>query len=301
MRSAQRKNRIEKDKKKGRIIGLLIKVVIPLLLVLSAILYLRLSTKYWDGHSKLAFVFQNESGAIGVTILDPVLNEETTLLIPGDTEVDVARGYGTLRLKNVWQLGVNEKLGGGLLANTVTDSFLFPTNLWSDRGLSDIWKFVFAASKTNIPFGDRLSAGLFAMKVSGIDKTEIDLAKNQFLHKQTLTDGKSGFVIAGTANSRLTIYFADNAIADKNLKYSLIDATGSFGTADGVGQVLEVLGGKVVAVDKKPTEVSLDCEVYGLNADIVNKVAALFSCRKLAVKSNFDLEMRMGAKFPALH
>jgi hypothetical protein len=163
--------------------------------------------------------------------------------------------------------------------------------------MSDIWKFIFATRTTNIPFGDRLAAGIFALKVSGIDKTEIDLAKSQFLHKQTLVDGKPGYVVSGTISGRLTVYFADNAFADKNLKFDLMDATGKYGVADGVGAILEVLGGKVVAVDKKPEDKSLDCTVLGQNSDVVKKVATLFSCQKISGQSNFDLELRMGAKF----
>jgi hypothetical protein len=297
MRSAQRKVRIEKSKTRSYISGLLIKVFIPLVLILSVFLYLKLNTRYWNGHDKMAFVFQNQEGEVGVTILDPVLDEETTLIIPGDTQVNVARGYGTLRIKNVWQLGVNEKLGGTLLADTLTSGFLFPTNLWSDTDITNIWKFVFATKQTNIPFGDRLSAGIFALRVSGIDKTEIDLAKNQFLHKQTLVDGKQGYVLSGPASGRLTVYFSDNNLADKNLKFSLTDATGTFGISDRVGAVLEVLGGKVVAVDKKPADGSLDCEVFGQNHDAVKKVAVLFSCKELSDKSNLDLEMKMGTIF----
>jgi len=234
---------------------------------------------------------------VGITILDPALNEETTLIIPGDTEVNVARSYGTLRIKNVWQLGVNEKLGGGLLVQTITQTFLFPTNLWSDTDMGDIWKFIFAAKKTNIPFGDRLAAGMFALRVNGTDKTEIDMGTSQFLHKQTLTDGKPGYVTSGNVSGRLTVYFADNNLANKNIKFGLVDASGSFGVAAKVGQILEVLGGKVVAVDKKPEDTTLDCEVSGSNPDVVKKVSALFSCKKASGKSNFDLEMRLGTKF----
>lgn len=297
MRSAQRKIRIEKSKKKGQYYGLLIKVVIPLLLLLSSFLYLKLSTKYWNGHDKLAFAFQNSDGVVGITVLDPVLNEETTFIIPGETQIDVARNYGTLRIKNVWQLGVNEKLGGKLLSETLTNSFLFPTNLWSNKDLGNIWKFIFTTKETNIPFGDRLAAGMFAMRVSGIDKTVIDLGSNQFLRKQNLADGKPGYILSGPINGRLTAYFANNSFSNQNLKFSLDDATGSYGTAGGVGAVLEVLGGKVVAVDKKATDDSLDCKVFGQNSDVVKKVATLFACQKISEKSNFDLEMQIGSKF----
>lgn len=297
MRSAQRKARIENGKKKVRVFGLLIKVFIPLVIILSTILYLNLSTKYWNGHDKMSFAFQNSEGKVGVVVLDPVLNEQTTLIIPGDTEVSVARGYGTLRIKNVWQLGVNEKLGGGLLAQTITQSFLFPTNLWSDCDMSNVWKFIFTTKQTNISFVDRLSAGIFALRVNGIDKTEIDLGVSQFLRKQNLTDGKPGYVTAGNVGGRLTVYFADNNFADKNIKFGLVDATGSYSLASKMGQILEVLGGKVVEVEKKPQDTSLDCEVSGSNPDVVKKVSTLFSCKKTTDKSSFDLEMRIGTKF----
>lgn len=297
MRSAQRKIKIEKKKKKVRIFGLLIKVFIPLVIILSVVLYLNLSTRYWNGHNKMSFVFQNSEGKVGVVILDPLLDEQTTLIIPEDTEVAVARGYGTLRIKNVWQLGVNEKLGGKLLAQTITQNFLFPTNLWSDYDMGNVWKFVFMAKQTNISFGDRLAAGMFALRVNGIDKTEIDLGLSQFLQKQKLTDGKPGYITTGNVGGRLTVYFADNNFADKNLKFGLVDATGSFGVASKVGQILEVLGGKVVEVEKKGEDTTLDCEVSGVNSDVVKKVSTLFSCKKTTDKSNFDLKMKMGTKF----
>ncbi|HKB88613.1 MAG TPA: hypothetical protein VKC53_03095 [Patescibacteria group bacterium] len=301
MRSAQRKKRIENSKTKSRVFGLLIKVVIPVALILLLLLVIKLNTKYWNGHDKLSFVTNNPDGTVLVTVLDPLLNEETNLVIPGDTEVNVARGYGTLRIKNVWQLGLNEKLGGGLLAQTLTESFLFPTNLWSDHGSDNTLNFIFKTKNTNIPFGDRLFAGLFALKIKAANKTDIDLAKSQFLHKEVLTDGKPGYVIMGTINSRLTIYFSDNNMSDtatgKNLKFSLTDATGKSGVAGNVGQILEVLGGKVVAIDKVAKDDSLDCEVNGSNNYAVKKVADLFSCRKIMGNGSFDLELRLGAKF----
>lgn len=297
MRSAQRKARILGKAKKAHIFGLLIKVFIPLILILSVVLYVKLNTRYWNGQDKLSFVFQKASGDVGVTVLDPELSEETTLIIPGDTEVDVARGYGTLRIKNVWQLSQNEHLGGNLLAETVTDNFLFPTNLWTTTDLNNIWAFIFTPKTTNIPLGDRLSAGIFALNVSGIDKTEINLGNSQFLKKQKLTDGQPGYIISGPISARLTIYFADNAFANKNLRFGIIDSSGRFGVADKVGAILEILGGKVVAVDKKPVEDSLDCSVFGQNSDVVKKVARLFSCKTVSGKSDFDLEMKIGAKF----
>ena len=297
MVSAQRRVRRAKSKVKSRNTSILIKVLIPVIVVVSLFLFLRLSTKYWDGHNKVSYVFQEPSGDTGIIVLDPVLTEETTFTIPGGTQVDVARGYGQFRIKNVWQLGLNEKLGGGLLAQTVTDDFLFPTTLWSERDLSNLWQFVFSPGKTNILFGDRLQMALFVLKVKSIDKTEIDLGKNQFLKKQILTDGAPGYVQNGPISGRLTVYFSDNDFANQNLKFGLVNASGNPAITNGVGAILEVLGGKIVSADRQDTNNSLDCNVLGQNSDAVKKVAVLFSCQVISGKSDFDLEMRMGPKF----
>ena len=194
-------------------------------------------------------------------------------------------------------LGLTEKLGGSLLAQTVTDSFLFPTKLWASRDLSDVWKFVFSPGATNISFGDRLSSALFSLKIKSIDQTEINLGVSQFLQKKILTDGTQGYVLNGQMSSRLTQYFSDNDFANANLKFGIVDSTGVYGMATNVGQVLEVLGGKVVSVDKRPENDNLDCIVTGLNKDAVNEVESLFSCQKVSDKSSFDLEIRIGGAF----
>lgn len=295
MKSARRQKRIHNKEVRRKKLPFL-KILIPVLVFVLLFLFFKLTTNYWDGKSKVSFVFQTSKGDIGVTILDPLLAEKTILIIPGDTQVDVARGYGTLRIKNVWQLGVNEKLGGGLLSQTITDSFLFPTTLWSEKNLDNIWQFIFTNNKTNIKFGDRLQIALFALKVKSIDKTEIDLGKNQFLKKETLIDGAPGYIQNGPVSGRLTVYFSDNNFSDKNLKFGIVDSTGKPGVANGVGSILEILGGKVVSLERQQLKDS-DCEVLGQNKDAVKKVATLFSCKIISGQSGLDLEMRIGSSF----
>lgn len=297
MRSAQRRARKEKSKVGNWKISSLIKILIPVLIVVFSFLYIKFTTKYWDARNKVSFVFQRASGDVAVIVLDPELSEETTLVIPGDTEVDVAHNYGTFRVKNVWQLGVNEKLRGSLLAQTVTNNFLFPTFLWAGKDMSNPWQFIFRPGLTNIPFGDRINMAIFSMRVKSIDATIIDLGKNQFLRKQTLTDGASGYVMNGPVSGRLSVYFSDNNFSDKNLKFGLIDVTGTYGVANSVGSILEVLGGKVVSIDRKPEQQDIDCKVYGKNPDAVRVTSVLFNCARTEGKSGFDLMMEMGGKF----
>ena len=309
MRSARRRALAERKKNSGKISGLALKVFLPLILILGIFGFIKFGTKYWNGSDKFAVAYQLDSGDAAVSVLDPKLGEVTTLVIPGDTQVDVARNYGELRIKNVWQLGVNEKLGGKLLAETITQNFLFPVFLWSDsdaKTLSDpslggILHFIFFPKSTNTSFGDRLSAGVFAIRTGNSGRNLIDLGKNQFLDKQTLNDGLPGYVISGEISPRLSAYFSDNGIttitnSGKNLRVAIKDATSTPGVADKVGQIVEVLGGKIVSVDKEGS-INADCTVFGLDNKIVKKIAEIFSCKTGGSRGELDIEIDLGTAF----
>ena len=309
MRSARRRALIEKRKKAGVITGIFLKVFLPIILILVIFAFIKLSTKFWDGQDKFAFAYRLENGDVAVSVMDPRLSEQTTLVIPGDTQVEVAGNYGELRIKNVWQLGVNEKLGGSLMSATVTQNFLFPVSLWSDSdigALADtntfgIFHFIFFPKSTNISFGDRVSAGIFSLKIGVSGKNLLDLGKNQFLVKQKLNDGLTGYILAGNISQRLTVYFADSNFesgtsSGKSLRVAIKDATLTPGVADKVGAIIEVMGGKVVEIDKKDGT-DTDCTVFGSNAKAVKKVASIFSCKTSTEAGSFDLEIDLGQKF----
>ncbi len=295
----------EKRKRKSWTRGPIFKFVLPIIIIAGIFLLVKITTRYWNGHDKFAFVFRQEGGDVGVTVFDPKLEEETTLIIPGDTEVDVAQSYGTLRIKNVWQLGLNEKIGGKLLAATVAKNFLFPVFLWSDedgasfvRGNTPgIFRFMFFPEKTNISLGDRVSVALFALKVRSLNRTEIDLGKSQFLRKERLNDGAPGYRLTGPVSGRLSIYFSDNDLTEANLKVFITDSTGKFGVAEKVGEIVEVMGGKVVSIDKRSEMSGIDCEVSGTNVKIVRKIANLFSCAIRKSDGGLDLVIKLGTGF----
>ncbi len=302
----QRRQLRAQNKQKGHSFGILLRFLVLLVLIIGILVFVKTSTRHWNGHDKVGFSFASSDGNVVVVELDPKLNEMTTITIPGETEVDVARNYGTLRIKNVWKLSQNEKLGGILLPETITQNFLFPITLWSDRdarSISDanligIVKFIFLPIKTNISFGDRLAIGLFALRVHDLDKTEIDMGKSQFLHKEKLNDGQIGYrLIGGLISQRLGVYFSDNDMSSKNTRIYIVDATGQVGVAPQVGQILEVLGGKVVSIDKKQELGDFDCQVLGGDKNINKKVSNLLSCTIVSGKTDFDLEIRLGAKF----
>jgi hypothetical protein len=304
MRSARRKILIENRKKKSRLIAIFLKLIVPMVIVFGALIYLRLTTRFWNGQDKVNVAYRLSDGNVAVLVLDPKLADATTLIIPGDTEVTVARNYGTMRIKNVWQLSLNEKLGGTLLPETITQNFLFPVFLWSDTdaeslgngNVSGIMRFIFFPKSTNISFGDRLSIGIFSMKLQNIGRDSIDLGKSQFLAREKLNDGVPGYILNGPVSTLLTVYFSDNVLANEDLKVEITDATGSPGVADKVGQIVEVMGGKVVAVDKK-IPVDSDCLVSGKDQNAARKIANVFACKVGKGIGDFDVVISLGTAF----
>lgn len=254
---------------------------IPLFLL--AYLFFRSNTRYWNGEDKIATIFQLENGDTELVLVDPKLEEEVHLIIPGDTEVSVARNLGIMRLKNVWQLGVNEGLNGSLVAQTITSEFLFPVFLWRDVN-----------GKTNVPMGDRLFLKLYNLTTKAIDKTEINLGSSQFVKRQLLSDGELGYRKVVGDGGRLTAFFHDANFDD--MKIYIKDATGKYGIAEKLGKILEVLGGKVIAIEKLSKEES-GCDIKGKQKEALTKVSRLFNCNIEKNVGDSDLEIRFGSDF----
>lgn len=304
MKSARRAAFAARKNKKENTGYPFLKILIPLFIIVFFYVFLKINTRVWNGKDKVSVVYKNGGGDVAVTVLDPILSESTTLIIPGDTEVEVARNYGTFRIKNVWQLGIDEKINGKLLAETVTKNFLFPVFFWTsnppglgDGNLSEIINFILCPGQTNISIGDRIHLGLFAMKVPDLGRSTINLGESKFLDKKKLDDGLTGFVISGTISQRLTAYFSDNEIGGGGVKVNITDATGRSGVSEKLGEILQVIGGKVVSIDKRSNSEDSDCVITGKNLDTVKKISNLFSCKIGKGETTFDLDIKIGKKF----
>lgn len=304
MRSAQRKRRFENQARKIRYFRIIWWYAIPVFFVFLFVL-IRLSTHHWNGKEKLAFTFPKKDGDVAVVVMDASSNEMTTLVVPGETEINMAMNYGALRIGNVWQFAKNEKLDGSLLAKTVTKNFSFPIFLWSDAdgenfekiNIPGIIKFVLFPKKTNIPFGDRVSMAVFAFGIKNQNRSEIDLAKSQFLTKTMLSDGRLGYRLVGSVSARLTVFFSDTNSVGENIRVFIADSSGSSGLSQEVGKVIEVMGGKVISIDKSSGSSDLTCVVLGKNKMFVQKIVNIFGCKKTSGSTDFDLEIRLGPKF----
>jgi len=304
MRSARRRALIEKKNKTTKLSSFVFKFGLPIILILVVFVFFKFSSRHWNGTDKFTLAYTMENGNVGVSVFDPKVGEITTLVIPADTQVSIARNYGELRIKNVWQLGVNEKIGGRLLSETITKNFLFPVFLWSQNDAQSLidgsalgrLRFVLFPKSTNVKFGDRLSLVIFVARTNGNNRNLIDLGKNKYLDKKKLNDGETGYVSVGQISPRLAVYFADNVFSNGNVRVVVKDATGVAGAADRVGQIIEVMGGKIVAVNKVAV-VGSDCTVSGSDTEAVKKIMALFSCKSGSGKGMGDLEIDLGSNF----
>lgn len=297
MRQIHRHAVYAKQKIHKKPLSLLSKIFISVVVFLGILLFLKLNTKYWNGKDKLSFTFRQGNGDIGIAIADPKLLELTVMTIPAETQIEVARGFGTMRIKNVWQLAQNEGLDGRLMSDTVSQNFLFPVFLWSETEFTSLFKFIFFSGRSNIPLGDRIEIGLFVLKLSTSQISQIDLGKSQFLQKEILKDGEGGFVLSRKVSEYLTVYFSDNQIAQSGLRVSISDGTGKFGVSEKVGGIMEVLGGKVISIEKDSTVGKEGCTVIGPNLNINRKISSLFSCNKIKNGEDGFLRIILGTDF----
>lgn len=302
MTPAQRRKRIANFKRGGK--RPLARFILVALFALFAF-YLVLTTKYWNSKEKLSLAMMSSDGTVVVSVLDPKNGEITNISIPKNTQVESARELGTWKIKSIWALGVNEKLGGRLLKDTVLKNFKFPVSVWADEqalGFASgdtlaVLKAMLFPYDTNLKMGDRLRIGIFSLGLGNSKRTDLDLAKSGYLKKTRLTDGEEGYTVSGKIPKDLLVVFSDPEISRLGLKVHIRDASGNSRVAQEVAEVIEVMGAKVAAVSKEP-KASSDCSIRGSNF-FAKDVAKLLSCKleKEGPEGKFDLELEIGDGF----
>lgn len=304
MTPARRRKRILKKKRKKKA-NPLIKPFIYLLLIASLLLFLLFQTKFWDKNSKIPLVINTKEGVV-ISVFDPKAEEITNIYIPANTQVRVARQLGSWKIGSVWELGLNEGFDGRLLAETVTYHMKFPVVAWADQkalGLAtgnvvESIKSIFSPYKTNLKIGDRVKIGLFSPRVKNFKRRDIYLEETNYLKLTKFVDGEEGYILVGGVPNSLLAVFADPEITELAPKILISDSTKKAYIAEEVGEIIEVLGAKVVSITKDEKE-GLDCEVISANKGIAKKIARVFSCDIInnATSGNFDLEIKIGEEF----
>src|SRR3990172_8213094 len=278
MSPAQRKNRSHRrgDRLRGKRPGgnPFIRIILAVVLIAGAFFFLSFQTRFWDAKSKLTLATNTKEGDIIVSSFDPQTASVTNIFIPASTQLNVSRQLGSWRAKSIWQLGLNEKLSGALLRETVLPL------------------------KTNLKVGDKIKLGIFALSVKNPKRTDLDLRQGNYLKKARLTDGEEGYIPTGAGLEKLIIYFADSGVSQKNLRVEIKDASGGSRVAQEVGKTIEMIGAKVSSLSKVEQE-DTDCQVAGKDKRLVELISAVFSCQKVKGEpsGNFDAQVKLGKGF----
>jgi len=280
-------------------------LLIALVLISGVFIFIKTQTRVWNGSDKLSIAIY-DGQRIVISTFDPKVDEITNIFIPGETQVDSSRELGTFRIKNIWQLAENEKIGGILLSETVTKNFKFPVISWSDSSAmayssGEVVQIIGASLKpfaTNLGIGDKLALALFSLRVKNTNRVEIDLTETGYLKASRLIDKEGGYLIAGRPPQQVASIFADPEISEESVRIAIINETGESSDPESVAQILEVIGGKVSSLTKGEVQ-DYDCEILGEDKDTINKLAKVLGCevKNKPPEGNFDLEVRMGKRF----
>jgi hypothetical protein len=288
------------DRKKGWI-----KYFLIIFVVIIPYLFLKFLSRHWTGEDKLFLAINNGDGGVNVVSFNPVDSEIVNIHIPGNTQVEVAHQLGTWKVKSLWQLGKQEKLGGKLLASTITKNFKFPVFLWADSialGFVttepvSLVKAVFTPYEGSLGLGDRIRLAIFSIGIKNSKRIDVELSQTSYLTETILKDGEVGFIISGNVPQKLTAVFSSDKFASGELRIRVRDKSDSPGVAAEVGRIVEVLGGKVSSISKEIGE-DMSCSVSGRDKLFVEAIMALFPCELSGRTSdNFDLEMTIGRDF----
>ena len=306
MSPAQRRKKRAKQKAKRNGKNSYKKLLFIFLVPLLVFLLITLQTRFWKSSEKTFLAISKEGGEVAISVFDPELEKITNIIIPKNTEVDVARQLGRWKLGSVRELGENEDLEGMLLAETIVKHFKLPVAAWADSPAlgfaeGDILGIVKASLlpyKTNLGIGDKLKLGLFSIRIKNLKRENIDFSEGNILKKVTLIGGEEGYVLAGRLPNYIVALFSNPDISSEGATVIILDATGKANVAEEVGEVIEVMGVKIANI-KKEEVADFDCEVKGKDKELLEEITQVFSCKKLKVmpEGNFDLEIKIGKDF----
>lgn len=262
--------------------------------------YMIFGPHIWDGTSRLSIAIQKkDSEDVIVATYDPQAGSVTTIKIPGNTEVNASKNLGIWKLSTISKLGENEKINGGkFLAATITKSFRFPIEGWAEEEILDSgFSGIFKSTRTNLYLKDKIALALFSLNVKSTGRINLDLSNTDYLTEAKLSDGSNGFEIAQNIPVKISSIFTDTNISKRNVNVVIIDRIPSDFITSRVGEIIEVLGGKIATIEKLPPD-STDCLVKGKD-DAVGKIARLFDCKisKETLLEKEDVEIIFGQNF----
>lgn len=257
-----------------------------------------LSSKAIDS-DKFTIVYANGDDATAV-VYDFALGEATKIIIPSDTYISSAYGYGDWRIASLPKLGEQEGHDGELLRLSLVKSLHFPVDAWvvGDIPSSNVLKVgrIFGQN-SSLNIRQKMQLAMFVIRTPAQSWYSIDLADTSFISKEKLPDGEEGYVISRAIPPQLGTIFTI-PIDDELLRVGIYDYTDKRGTTiKNLTESIHILGGDWAIIEKG--EEDIDCIVRGENEMVVSRVSRVLVCEISTEKleGNFDVEVVVGKKF----
>ncbi len=282
------KRKLEKTKKKPVIhISKNIRKLKKFLIVF-AVLFLAVSLIFWfliNSHRRrIILAIPLSDGGVNVSVFNNENNTITSFKIPSETLVSASRNLGFWRIKSIWRLGIDEKLYGKLLSETLAKSFYFPVDSWAsyeaggflNGGLGTSLSSLFSSYKTNLSFWDKINIFLMSNTAR---RDFSDLEKSSLLEEAVLPDGDRGFRISNSYTpSEIVSAFADPVLSSTNATVSIFNQ-GQLGNDKivGVGMLLEMMGAKVIGSFSK-SSADFNCQVEAKNKNVAIEFQRILGC-----------------------
>ncbi len=269
-----------KQKSKGKNRRLFFILLLFLCLLILTILFVRKKDK------RILFV---SMGVDSVYVVNFDFTRKGILIIdiPKNTQVDVSYNLGQWELGSVWQLGEQEKIGGGrLLVSTVRKNFFIPVYLWMaprdkifvDGGPFFKFNYFVFLRNTNIDLFLRTKLAF----VSTLGRMKVDrvrLTNSGMLKEVTLKTGQSGFLIDADLPVSLLSYLREPLFEEREVFVSVINESGNSIVVSKMSKVFDTMGARLISVENQNSS-NIDCLVYSKDENIANVFASVFGCKK---------------------
>jgi len=210
---------------------------------------------------------------------DPSVNDLLLVKVPGNLMVNTAGGYGKYQLKNVYDLGENEKKADDLVKKTIMKNFHIPIHLVVDcRKISfngeSVGTSTFSCPKRRNLFS--LVNLLYESIKSGGNTSTKDLKDYRAIVTDTTDDGF--FELSDSIFDKLEFDFSQDMSLDQIVNVRL-EIGNSSDLPEYLYDVIKIMGGRVVEGTSGKDVVSSGCAVFGDDKKFIEDVGRVFGCR----------------------
>lgn len=262
--------------------------------------------RVWQGEERVNLVISCQPTAVFSYATSP--SSLTMLTIPENSQIEVINGYGQYKLEAISRLEEIEKKD--LLAESVERALAVPIEGYLEYDncqvedetqvknlfLKALGTSFLKKGKTNLSQWDLVRLFLASRKVPASQVKTFNLKAYGVLNEVTLPDGSQVFEISPEKFSlKIKDLLFEEKARKEGLSVEVLNATGSFGLAEGAAEMLLNMGLEVVGIGNTPKK-QAGCLLQGEGANkktfTGRRLARVFDCQYVSEapeKADFSL------------